>query len=134
MFSRGKEDIPEADTSGVGPCECRAAGLAVGMHQRSRRSVSAHQSGESRSGSAPANWNFCLVCKVSQGVGLHLDGPTGQLANQTRQWLLRSLNTRSNVFRISSIGTSEVSGLEQEIICLVDRSTIPVRIIEYREP
>ncbi|MAV54750.1 MAG: hypothetical protein CMJ28_02200 [Phycisphaerae bacterium] len=61
-------------------------------------------------------------------------GPTGQLANQTRQWLLRSLDTRSNVFRISAIGTSEVSGLEQEIICLVDRSTIPVRIIEYREP
>ena len=81
MFSRGKEDIPEADTSGVGPCECRAAGLAVGMHQWPRWSVSAHQSGESRGGSAPANWNFCLLCKVIQGVGLHLDGPTGQDPN-----------------------------------------------------
>ncbi|MDP7400482.1 MAG: type II secretion system protein GspK, partial [Phycisphaerales bacterium] len=73
-----------------------------------------------------------LAQTVDESMGN--SGPTGQLANQTRQWLLRSLDTRSNVFRISSIGTSEVSGLEQEIICLVDRSTIPVRIIEYREP
>ncbi len=73
-----------------------------------------------------------LARTVDESMGN--SGPTGQLANQTRQWLLRSLDTRSNVFRISSIGTSEVSGLEQEIICLVDRSTIPVRIIEYREP
>ncbi|MAW42182.1 MAG: hypothetical protein CMJ30_07215 [Phycisphaerae bacterium] len=73
-----------------------------------------------------------LARTVDESMGS--SDPTGQLANQTRQWLLRSLDTRSNVFRISSIGTSEVSGLEQEIICLVDRSTIPVRIIEYREP
>lgn len=41
--------------------------------------------------------------------------------------------TRSNVFSISSVGRSTVSGLEIEINVVVDRSTVPVRILEYRE-
>jgi len=40
---------------------------------------------------------------------------------------------RSSVFNISSIGRSSVSGLEVEIVVVVDRSTLPVRILEYRE-
>ena len=48
--------------------------------------------------------------------------------------LLASIFTvRSNVYRISSVGRSSSSGTEVEIICLVDRSTVPVRILEYRE-
>ena len=43
------------------------------------------------------------------------------------------LDTSSNVFTISSIGRSDLSGLEVEIIAVVDRSTLPVRILEYRE-
>ena len=42
-------------------------------------------------------------------------------------------DTRSNVFTISSVGRSEATGTEVEIIVVVDRSTLPVRILEYRE-
>jgi len=42
-------------------------------------------------------------------------------------------DTRSNVFTISSLGKVEGSGIEQEIIVIVDRSTLPVTILEYRE-
>jgi type II secretory pathway component PulK len=41
--------------------------------------------------------------------------------------------TTSNVFTISSRGRSGASGLEVEIVAVVDRSTVPVRILEYRE-
>jgi hypothetical protein len=41
--------------------------------------------------------------------------------------------TTSNVFTISSRGRSAASGLEVEIVAVVDRSTVPVRILEYRE-
>ena len=81
MFTGRKENISEADTSSVGPREGRAAGLAIGMNQRPSRSVGAHQPRESRSRSAPANWNFCSLCEVSQGVGLRSDRPTGQDPN-----------------------------------------------------
>lgn len=40
---------------------------------------------------------------------------------------------RSNVFTISSVGRSEATGAEVEIIVVVDRSTLPIRILEYRE-
>ena len=78
MLSGGKKDIPEADPSSMGPREGRAASLTVRMHQGSSRSMNAHQACESRCGRGPANWNFCLVCEISQGVGLHLNWPTGQ--------------------------------------------------------
>ncbi|MAI67861.1 MAG: hypothetical protein CMJ26_08305 [Phycisphaerae bacterium] len=42
-------------------------------------------------------------------------------------------DTRSNVFTISSLGKVEGSSVEQEIIVIVDRSTLPVTILEYRE-
>ncbi len=41
--------------------------------------------------------------------------------------------TRSNVYMISSKGRSWGIGAEVEIVAVVDRSTLPVRIIEYRE-
>jgi len=51
--------------------------------------------------------------------------------------MIQNLNglfdTKSNVYTISSLGKSNGSGIEQEIIVVVDRSTIPVTILEYRE-
>ena len=42
-------------------------------------------------------------------------------------------DTKSNVYSISCLGHAEGSGVEQEIIAIVDRSTLPVTILEYRE-
>lgn len=42
-------------------------------------------------------------------------------------------DTRSNVYTISSRGRSWGIGLEVEIVAVVDRSTLPIRILEYRE-
>jgi hypothetical protein len=42
-------------------------------------------------------------------------------------------DTHSNVYTISSIGRSWGIGVEVEIVAVVDRSTVPVRILEYRE-
>ncbi|MBT8485254.1 MAG: hypothetical protein HKO59_00240 [Phycisphaerales bacterium] len=41
--------------------------------------------------------------------------------------------TISNVYTISARGRSQVSGAEVEIITVVDRSALPIRILEYRE-
>jgi hypothetical protein len=49
------------------------------------------------------------------------------------EFIYALFDTRSNVFTISSLGKVEVSGVEQEIIVIVDRSTLPVTILEYRE-
>ncbi|MCH2147342.1 MAG: hypothetical protein MK073_05960, partial [Phycisphaerales bacterium] len=49
------------------------------------------------------------------------------------QFLTGLFDTKSNVYTISSLGKAEGSGIEQEIIAIVDRSTIPVTILEYRE-
>ena len=49
------------------------------------------------------------------------------------QFLTGLFDTKSNVYTISSLGKTEGSGIEQEIIAIVDRSTIPVTILEYRE-
>jgi hypothetical protein len=50
---------------------------------------------------------------------------------------LRQICTRfdvvSNVFTVASRGRSLSTGIEVEIVAVVDRSTLPVRIIEYRE-
>ena len=45
----------------------------------------------------------------------------------------RRFDTTSNVFTVTSRGRSRASGLEVEIVAVVDRSTVPVRILEYRE-
>jgi len=42
-------------------------------------------------------------------------------------------DTRSWVYSISSRGRSATTGAEVEIFVVVDRSTVPARIIEYRE-
>jgi DNA uptake protein ComE-like DNA-binding protein len=49
------------------------------------------------------------------------------------QTITRQFDTVSNVFTITSRGRSWASGLEVEIVAVVDRSTVPVQIIEYRE-
>lgn len=52
---------------------------------------------------------------------------------QDLQSITRRFDTVSNVYTVSSRGRSWSSGLEVEIIAVVDRSTVPVQIIEYRE-
>ena len=47
--------------------------------------------------------------------------------------LIPMFGTSSNVFSICSRGTSEATGEVTEINMVVDRSTLPVRILEYRE-
>ncbi len=42
-------------------------------------------------------------------------------------------DTQSYVFTITSRGRSNTTGLEVEITAVVDRSTVPARILEYRE-
>jgi len=42
-------------------------------------------------------------------------------------------DTQSNVFTVTSRGRSASTGLEVEITAVVDRSTLPARILEYRE-
>jgi hypothetical protein len=49
------------------------------------------------------------------------------------EFIYSLFDTRSNVFTISSLGKVKGSGVEQEIIVIVDRSTLPVTILEYRE-
>jgi len=43
------------------------------------------------------------------------------------------LDVTSNVFTVTSRGWSEKTGTEVQLIVVVDRSTLPVRILEYRE-
>ena len=47
--------------------------------------------------------------------------------------LTRFFDTRSNVFTITSRGFSNATGEEVEIVMVVDRSTLPVRILDVRE-
>jgi len=47
--------------------------------------------------------------------------------------LAEMFTTMSNVYTISARGRSHGTGLEHEMIVVVDRSTVPARIIEYRE-
>ena len=56
-----------------------------------------------------------------------------ELAPADVQLLASIFTVRSNVYRVSAVGRSLASGTEVEIIALVDRSTVPVRILEYRE-
>lgn len=63
---------------------------------------------------------------------LELQAVPGVTSDIWRQ-LYQLFDTRSNVFTISSVGRSEASGTEVEIIVVVDRSTLPVRILQYRE-
>ena len=55
------------------------------------------------------------------------------IPTETLRAIGQRFDTISNVFTVTSRGRSFASGLEVEIIAVVDRSTVPVRIIEYRE-
>ena len=55
------------------------------------------------------------------------------MSRETVGQLAELFTTSSNVLTISARGWSRVTGLEVEIIAVVDRSTVPIRIIEYRE-
>lgn len=55
------------------------------------------------------------------------------ITNEELQAIVRRFDVVSNVYTIASRGRSWASGTEVEIIAVVDRSTIPVKILEYRE-
>jgi DNA uptake protein ComE-like DNA-binding protein len=48
--------------------------------------------------------------------------------------LAQSADVTSSVYTIASRGRSSGSGAEAEIVVMVDRSTLPAQILEYREP
>jgi len=56
-----------------------------------------------------------------------------EMTDDLLQELAQTFTARSNVYTISSQGVSGGSGADCEIIATVDRSTVPVRILEYRE-
>jgi hypothetical protein len=62
-----------------------------------------------------------------------IDIPAFQEDTGTLELLARISDTTSNVYSICSRGRSFPSGVEVEIIAVVDRSTLPIRILEYRE-
>lgn len=55
------------------------------------------------------------------------------IAPEDLRAITRRFDTRSNVFCVTSRGRSWASGLEVEIVAVVDRSTVPIQILEYRE-
>lgn len=60
---------------------------------------------------------------------LEVPGMTPQILQQIGNFM----DTVSNVYSISAKGRSKATGTEVEIFAVVDRSTVPVRILEYRE-
>ncbi|MCZ6836322.1 MAG: type II secretion system protein GspK [Planctomycetota bacterium] len=56
-----------------------------------------------------------------------------EMTDDMFQIMLELFTTTSNIYTVTSRGISKASGLEVEMIVVVDRSTLPVRIIEYRE-
>ena len=62
-----------------------------------------------------------------------IDIPAFREDTGTLELLARISDTTSNVYSICSRGRSFPSGVEVEIIAVVDRSTLPIRILEYRE-
>jgi hypothetical protein len=61
------------------------------------------------------------------------DIPAFQDDMASLELVARIMDTTSNVYTVCSTGRAWPSGLEIEIIAVVDRSTLPVRILEYRE-
>jgi hypothetical protein len=77
-----------------------------------------------------------LFLRDSQPTGIRSLLDLRNIPNITQeelQAITRRFDTVSNVYTISSKGRSSASGLEVEIIAVVDRSTVPVKILEYRE-
>jgi len=70
----------------------------------------------------------------AQGIGNMADlMDIRGVSASTMSMLTRYFDVTSNVYTISSIGRSEASGTQIEMIVTVDRSTMPARIVEYRE-
>jgi len=51
----------------------------------------------------------------------------------TLQYIADIMGVRSNVYSITVRGQSRIGDVEIEIFAVVDRSTVPIRILEYRE-
>lgn len=56
-----------------------------------------------------------------------------EMTDEMMSQVVAMFTTTSNVFTVTSRGRAHGSGLEVEMIVVVDRSTLPVRILEYRE-
>ena len=59
--------------------------------------------------------------------------PAFQEDPEAFSFVARNMDTTSSVYAISSRGRSWSGGIEVEITVVVDRSTLPIRILEYRE-
>ncbi len=58
---------------------------------------------------------------------------SSRIATQSLAAIAPYADTQSYVFTVTSTGRSASTGLEVEITAVVDRSTLPARILEYRE-
>jgi len=58
---------------------------------------------------------------------------SNRISRQSLTAIAQYADTQSYVFTITSRGRSASTGLEVEITAVVDRSTLPARILEYRE-
>jgi uncharacterized membrane protein YgcG len=68
-----------------------------------------------------------------EGYSSIVDIGSDRIGGQALAALARDLDVTSNVFTITSRGRAQATGLEVEITVVVDRSTLPARILEYRE-
>jgi ABC-type proline/glycine betaine transport system ATPase subunit len=62
-----------------------------------------------------------------------LDIPAFQDDPGTLEYIASIMDVRSNVYSITVQGQSRIGDVEVEIFAVVDRSTVPIRILEYRE-
>ena len=58
---------------------------------------------------------------------------SSRIASQSLAAIAPYADTQSYVFTVTSTGRSLSTGLEVEITAVVDRSSLPARILEYRE-
>jgi type II secretory pathway component PulK len=58
---------------------------------------------------------------------------SNRISQQSLAALAPYVDTQSYVFTVTSRGRSATTGLEVEITAVIDRSTLPARILEYRE-
>jgi len=70
---------------------------------------------------------------ITSMVDLGLQIPALRDDTGTLEYLAQIMDTFSTVYTITSRGRSAGGGIEAEIIAVVDRSTLPVKILQYRE-
>jgi hypothetical protein len=58
---------------------------------------------------------------------------TNRITPQSITGLATQADVTSQVFTVNSRGRSDSTGLEVEITAVIDRSSLPARILEYRE-